>query len=197
MQYPKFFNEIEAIKLKDNLSNFLGTFEGGLIEFSYLDVVKSAGHSCPTVAGAYIMTLVGLKELYQDEIPIRGEIHVSFQEDGVSGVSGVISNVITQITGATYKNGFKGLNGKFKRDNLITYNANISTNVKFTRLDNNHSVEVIYNPSVLNDNPLISMLMQKIIQGKATKEEKLTFGTLWQQKVETIFQNIDKVIKIQ
>ena len=59
MQYPNLFNEIETIKLQDDLSDFLGTFENGMVEFSYLDIVKSAGHSCPTVAGAYIMTLVG------------------------------------------------------------------------------------------------------------------------------------------
>jgi hypothetical protein len=128
---------------------------------------------------------------------MRGEIHVSFKEDGINGVSGVISNVITQITGATYQNGFKGLNGKFKRDGLIAYNDNISSNAKFTRIDTNQSVELIYDPSILNDNPLISMLMQKIMQGNASPEEKITFGTLWQQKVETIFQNINKVIKIQ
>jgi len=45
MNYPEFFNTIETIKLKDPLSNLLGTFENGLVEFSYLDVVKNAGHS--------------------------------------------------------------------------------------------------------------------------------------------------------
>ena len=197
MKYPSFFDTIETIKLKDNLSDFLGTFEEGIVEFSYLDIVKSAGHSCPTVAGAYIMTLVGLKELYKNEIPIRGEVHISFKEDGISGVSGVISNVITQITGATHENGFKGLNGKFKRDNLISYNDTIYSDIKFTRLDNNDSVELIYDTSSLNDNSLMSQLMQKLMQGKATQEEKIKFGTLWQQKVETIFLNIDKVIKLK
>jgi hypothetical protein len=61
MNHPSFFDTIEKIKLQDPLSAFLGTFENGLIEFSYQDVVKSAGHSCPTVAGAYICTLEGLK----------------------------------------------------------------------------------------------------------------------------------------
>ena len=55
-----------------SLASFLGAFEDGIIEYSYLDVVKSAGHSCPTVLGAYLMTLKGLEALYKDEIPKRG-----------------------------------------------------------------------------------------------------------------------------
>ncbi len=55
MTYPEFFKNIETIKLQDDLSLFLGAFEDGIIEFSYLDVVKTAGHSCPTVLGAYLM----------------------------------------------------------------------------------------------------------------------------------------------
>ena len=49
MIYPQFFNKIPTIKLQDDLASFLGAFEDGIIEFSYLDIVKSAGHSCPTV----------------------------------------------------------------------------------------------------------------------------------------------------
>ncbi len=43
MNYPDFFNKIETIKVQDQLSAFLGTFENGIIEFTYLDVVKSQG----------------------------------------------------------------------------------------------------------------------------------------------------------
>ncbi|HIP30419.1 MAG TPA: hypothetical protein EYG93_00230, partial [Sulfurospirillum arcachonense] len=61
MIYPKFYDEVETIKITDELSDVLGAFEDGNIEFSYLDVVKSAGHSCPTVAGAFLMLKEGLK----------------------------------------------------------------------------------------------------------------------------------------
>lgn len=197
MEYPQFFNTIETIKLKDNLSNLLGTFEDGIVEFSYLDVVKSAGHSCPTVAGAYIITLVALKHLYKNELPTRGEIKVSFREDGVSGVSGVIANVITQITGATEQNGFKGLNGKFKRDGLMKFNDNISASAKFQRVDTNESVEIIYNPNSIPSQANTQELMQKIMQGVASNDEMKLFGTLWQKRVENIFTNMDKVIEIK
>ncbi len=47
--------------------------------FSFGDVVKLSGHSCPTVAGAYLMTLYALKALHSDELPIRGNIKVEMK----------------------------------------------------------------------------------------------------------------------
>ena len=78
MNYPQFFKTIETIKVQDPLSQVLGAFSDGEYEFSYLDVVKSAGHSCPTVAGAYLITLEALKALYKDQRAIRGDIKVEF-----------------------------------------------------------------------------------------------------------------------
>ena len=196
MNHPTFFNNIETITLQDPLSDFLGTFENGEVEFSYLDVVKSAGHSCPTVAGAYITTLKGLEALYGDEIPTRGNIAVSIKNDMQEGVTAVISNVITQITGATELSGFKGLNGKFARNNLMNFNANINGDVEFKRLDNNQSITVSYDHSTIAGNPKMQELMGKFMQGVATPEEKKEFGELWQSRVEAIFNNIDKVITV-
>jgi len=197
MRYPEFFDRVATIKLYDDLSEFLGTFEDGIIEFSYLDIVKSAGHSCPTVAGAYLCALEGLKALYKDELPKRGEIFVSFKDDIKDGVAGVIANVFTQITGATEVSGFKGIGGKFIRHDLMKFNDNISSSVKLQRVDNSLSVEVIYNPKSIPGNPLQKELMQKIMQGIATNEEKISFGKLWQNRVENILTNIDKVITIK
>jgi hypothetical protein len=197
MKYPEFFNKVETITLKDELSEFLGTFEDGIVEFSYLDVVKSAGHSCPTLAGAYLCVLEGLKALYKDEIPKRGEIFVSFKEDIQDGVAGVIANVATQITGATTVSGFKGIGGNFVRHDLMSFNADINSSMKLQRLDSGESVEIIYNPSSIPANPMQQQLMQKIMQGVATDEEKISFGKLWQQRVADILQNIDQVITVK
>jgi len=196
MNYPNFFNEIETIQLKDSLSTFLGAFEDGVIEFGFLDVVKSAGHSCPTVLGAYLMAKEGLKELYKDELPKRGEIIVEFKENENEGVAGVISSVITQITGATVNLGFKGLAGQFNRKNLMYFDSKITSNVRFTRKDNNKSVEVIYDASSIPIDSRISLLMQRCIQNRASKEEIKEFGILWQDRVRNISKNIDQVIRI-
>jgi hypothetical protein len=196
MNYPDFFNNTPTITLKDDLSDFLGTFEDGIIEFTYLDIVKSAGHSCPTVAGAYLMTYYGLKALYKDELPQRGNIQVEFKEDIEDGVAGVIGTVISNITGATTNTGFKGIGNKFNRNDLMFYNSQNNSNVRFTRLDTNESVDVIYDPSTIGANANMQPLMQKTMQGIASEDEKKLFGQLWQQRVEQIFINSQNIVKV-
>jgi len=197
MSYPKFYDEVENIKIVDPLSNILGAFENGQYEFNYIDVVKSAGHSCPTVAGAYIITLEGLKALYPDSLAVRGNVKVEFAEALEDGVAGVIANVISQITGATDKSGFKGLGGKFARHSLMDFNSNIEASARFTRVDTNKSVDVTYNPSNVMPNPDMQPLMQKMMQGAATPDEIKEFGVLWQDRVKRIFDNIDKVVRVE
>ncbi|WP_151949487.1 FmdE family protein [Aliarcobacter butzleri] len=197
MIYPQFFNKIPTIKLQDDLASFLGAFEDGLIEFSYLDVVKSAGHSCPTVLGSYLMTLKGLEALYKNEISKRGEIIVEFKETQNVAVAGVIGNVIMNITGATTTNGFKGLAGKYDRNHLMKFEQDINgANVRFTRVDTLKSVDVFYDASSIKPNEDMNFLMQKSLQGNATKDEKKEFAKLWQKRVEDISNNINEVIKV-
>ena len=197
MTYPQFFDKIPTIILKDDLASFLGAFEDGIIEFSYLDLVKSAGHSCPTVLGAYLITSEGLKALYEDEIPKRGEIIVEFKEKQNDGVAGVIGNVIMNITGATTTNGFKGINGKFDRNYLMKFEQDINgANVRFTRVDTQKSVDVFYNPNEIKAHEDMSFLMQKCIQENGTSEEKKEFSKLWQKRVEDISNNVNRVIKV-
>ena len=197
MNYPKFYDEIETIKVLDPLSRALGTFENGEYEFSYLDVVKSAGHSCPTVAGAYIITLEALKALYIDEEVIRGNVKVEFEESLEDGVAGVIGNVISQITGATDKSGFKGLQGKFARHSLMIFNAKIEASARFTRIDTSKSVDLYYNPSNVLPNPDMQVIMQKMAKGTASGDEVKEFGILWQDRVKRIFENIDMVLRVE
>ena len=197
MTYPQFFNKIPTIKLQDELASFLGAFEDGIIEFSYLDVVKSAGHSCPTVLGAYLMTLEGLKILYKEEMPKRGQIIVEFKESQNIGVAGVIGNVIMNITGATTNNGFKGISGKFDRNHLMKFEKDINgASVRFTRIDTQKSIDVFYDASSIRPHEDMNFLMQKSFQGTATYEEKIEFGKLWQQRVKDISNNISEVIKV-
>ena len=121
MKTPDFFNEVTSITMCDPLAGVLGATEDGMIDYTYTDVVKLAGHSCPTVAGAYLMVQKGLKELYGDETPIRGEIKVLMNGKLGDGVVGIIANVASMITGATDIGGFHGLGGKFDRRQLLFY----------------------------------------------------------------------------
>jgi len=197
MEYPSFFNTVPTIKVQDPLSNILGAFENGIYEFNFLEIVKSARHSCPTVAGAYLITLQALKALYGDEMIVRGNISVEFKEDLEDGVAGVISNVVSQITGATNKSGFKGLGGKFARHSLMNFNSNISSSARFTRVDTQKSVDVFYNPNSVAPDTKQMPLMQKILTNEATKNEVIQFGVLWQDRVKRIFDNLGKVVRTE
>jgi hypothetical protein len=191
MNYPTFFDKVETITLYDNLSEFLGATTDGKIEISYLDCVKLAGHSCPTVAGAYLMTKAALEALYSDTLPQRGSIEIDIKDSETEGVSGVIGNVIGYIVGGAGVGGFKGMMGHFSRDNLIRYGVNIPSQIKVTRLDTNDSVNVSIDISKVPGNPEMKPLMQKALQGIASKEEKARFQELWQQRVEAMLLDSD------
>jgi len=186
MKYPNFFDQVNPIELQDALSNFLGAFEEGKMSISYLDCVKLAGHSCPTVAGAYLMALHGLESLYGSDLPQRGNIHVSMKNSEEEGVTGVICNVLSFIVGANGASGFKGLNGKMSRNNLVSYDTPMTGAVKLTRIDTNESVTLSYDSSMVPADPMMQPLMGKCMQGLANDEEKKAFGALWQARVEKI-----------
>ena len=103
MEYPKYYNDVEHIILKDELSSFLGSSNEGIIDISYLDIVKMAGHSCVLVSGTYLMTLKGLKKLYGAELPRRGEIRVELRESLQDGNTGAAAQVLSNITGPTLR----------------------------------------------------------------------------------------------
>jgi len=191
MQHPDFYSQIAPIKLYDPLSDFLGAFTQGVLEITYLDCVKLAGHSCPTVAGAYLMAAKGLDALYGDTLPQRGSIKVEMKENENVGVTGVTANIISFILGAGGAGGFKGIQGNFSRDNLLFYGAPIGSEVRLTRLDTMQSVNLSYDPSLIKADEKMMPLMGKNLKGLATEEEKKIFQTLWQKRVEEILLNTD------
>jgi hypothetical protein len=194
MEYPKFYNEVEHIVLQDDLSMFLGASEEGIIDISYLDIVKMAGHSCVTVAGAYLMALKGLQGLYGTELPRRGEIKVELRESLSDGNTGVVAQVLSNITGATVDTGFVGIHPRFSRRGLLFFGTDMESNVRITRLDTNKSVEVSYMPGrVVNSGEI----MQSAVGPDATEESKRTFPKRWQEMVKTIIDNADRVIELK
>lgn len=185
MKYPEFFDKVEPIKLYDPLSDFLGAIENGEVEITYLDAVKFAGHSCPTVAGAYLMAKLGLKALFGENLPVRGEIKVFVKGKKDEGVEGVIGNTIAFICGVTDEAGFKGIGGKFDRSNKLFFGADIPKEIRLLRVDNEKYVDLSYMPTI-PPNPKQKELMQKILMGVASQEDKNLFKKLWQERVEKI-----------
>ncbi|DAB29135.1 MAG TPA: hypothetical protein CFH84_11170 [Sulfurimonas sp. UBA12504] len=143
-----------------------------------------------------MITQEALKFLYPHEPAVRGNIKVVFEEDAKEGVAGVIANVISQITGATEQSGFKGLQGKFVRHSLMEFNAPINASARFTRIDTGKSIDVTYNPSLIAQNPDMQLIMQKMQKAQANADELQKFGVLWQERVQRIFENREKVIQI-
>ena len=189
MKYPEFFDTVETITMHDQLAHFLGTFQEGEVTFSYLDVVKMAGHSCPTVAGAYLMCKEALKILYPNSIPRRGSVRVTLNGKQSDGVLGVIASVIGNITGAAGEGGFKGLNGNFFRNNLLRFEEGLEGMVEFVRLDTNKGITMNYNPDVVLPDPKIQPLMGKLMRGEGEAKDQEMFGILWQQRVAEILLN--------
>ena len=68
--FPSFFADAPTLTVRDPLAEFLGAAQQGIMEYRYVDVVRLAGHSCPTVAGAYLMTLHGLRALYGSDLTV-------------------------------------------------------------------------------------------------------------------------------
>lgn len=191
MKYPDFFNQIPSFRLLEPLGAFLGAFENQEIEISYLDCVKLAGHSCPTVAGAFLMTWQGLKVLFPNELPVRSKILVEIRENKEDGVAGVIGNVCAFICGAGDSGGFAGIAGEFSRRNLLHYGVNsVNGYVRFTRIDTKVSVTLDLNTSIVAGSPKMMPLMQKALQGKANPQEIKEFQALWQGRVEAMLTKV-------
>jgi hypothetical protein len=203
MQTPDFFSDVPTLTVRDPLADFLGASHNGIIEYSYLDVVKLAGHSCPTVAGAYWLTRKALHALYGNALPERGAIRVEFRENSLQGVTGVIANVVSMLTGATLDTGFKGLAGRYDRRNLLAFNADVPLEIRYTRLDNNAPlayVDAAANPRLVPAESSMSNLMQLCLKDQASPEEKQQFATGWQERVRRLlleYGNDPEVFVIQ
>ena len=186
MTYPEFFAAVPRLTLHDPLAEFLGAAENGLIEYGYTDAVKLAGHSCPTVAGAYLMTLKALAILYPDAPPERGGIRVELKAAQADGTAGVVAAVAGLLTGAAGEGGFKGVAGRFSRRDLLQFAAGIDAELRFTRIDSGACVAATYHPEVVPAPPEMQALMPKLLAGAADAADKTEFGRLWQMRVKRI-----------
>lgn len=183
---PPFFSNVPSITLRDPLAEVLGASMNGKFTYTYTDVVKLAGHSCPTVAGAYLMLLKGLNSLYGDTTPVRGEIKVYIKGVFGDGVVGVIANIASMITGATDIGGFHGLGDKYDRRNLLIYDVDLTGDMILQRLDNGNSVVLTYDPFVIPNDTRISQWMKAIIAGEANEQVREFFKYAWQERVRNI-----------
>ena len=186
MGHPVFFDTVPRISLYDPLAEFLGATDDGILQYGYFDAVRLAGHSCPTVAAAYWMTYKALASLYPDAMPERGDILVEFGQDGTSGVTGVIANVVSMLTGAMADNGFKGIAGRFDRRDRLFFAVGMPGEMRFTRLDTEQAVQTAANLQRVPASPRMHALMASCLANRATRDEAAEFRQLWQERVRSI-----------
>ncbi len=192
MKYPAFYDAVPPITLRDPLADLLGATTDGVIEVRFLDAVRMAGHSCPTVAGAWLMAACALRELYDAEIPVRGDIRIQMKDEPGDGVCGVMAGVFTLITGAAADGGFEGLAGQYNRRDLLSFGHGSSGPdavkgvARFTRRDTGRAVTVDYNHASVPAEPDMMPLLQKILSKQADPDDEARFRSLWVARIKAI-----------
>jgi hypothetical protein len=192
--FRDFISEVRPIRFREPLAETLGAFkdEEAVLEYTFADAVKMAGHACPTVAGAYLSCRKAIDELYGDEIPVRGEISVTVYGEQDEGTYGVMGQVFSLLTGAAPISGFGGLGHKFRRKNLLTFSPEKidpqAMSFEFKRLDNGKAVLVKFYPGQIpfpaDKGQRMSHLMEKVLWEAAKDDEKREFQDLWIGRVE-------------
>lgn len=184
---PEFFDRAPTLTVQDPLAAFLGAAENGILTYRYADAVRLCGHSCPTVAGAYLMVIKGLKALYGEELPERGGIEAAMQGTRDEGTVGVTASVVQLLTGAAPETGFGGIGmqGRFARRNLLSFGAGeINGTLTLRRKDNGKTVAVSLNAALQPFAPQMRDIMPKAVGGSASAKELERFGQLWQARVK-------------
>jgi hypothetical protein len=197
-RFPEFFDDVPPITLRDPLAGFLGAAQDGVMEYHYADAVRLAGHSCPTVAGSWLMVLKGLHALYGDELPVRGEIEVFLSDGRDEGATGVVATVAQLITGAANEMGFHGIGPRFSRKDLLNFDQPMQGMLGLRRRDTGRAVQVALDTSVVPWPDEMRAIMPKAVTGQASDEEQERFSTLWQNRVrQMLVEHFDDAQMVQ
>ena len=192
MNIPEFFERAPVITMRDPLADFLGASDGGLLDYRYIDAVRLAGHSCPTVAGAYLMARAALRALYPDGPAERGGVEVLIPGPESEGVNGVIGQVFTLITGAAGANGFHGIAGRYTRQSLLRFSDfGEHAAVRVRRRDTGASVTVELDLARIPAPANLRALLGGALDPAATAEQRAAFARAWQERVQRLLEHAD------
>ena len=210
-EFDDYLADIEPIRLREPLAETLGAIrrKGAPIDYTFVEVVKLAGHACPTTASAYECCRAALKRLYPGQTPVRGDLEVTVYGAADDGVYGVIGQVFGFLTGAAPETGFKGLGTSFRRKDLLTYEEDSpdpeAMCFRFSRKDNGKSVlcRIVQEelPSLAPGTARrLGELMPKVLWEAAKKDEVYEFRRLWTDSVKLVFESAktqNKWLKIE
>lgn len=189
MTFPAFFDAAPRVTVRDPLAQLLGVSADGIMSYGYADAVRLAGHSCPTVAGAFLSGRAALAALYPGSLPERGAIAVSMPDPETTGTSGVVAQVLSLLTGAAGAGGFKGLAGRHVRSGLLRFAAREGAGdgaLRFERLDTGAAVAVRFDAGRVPVDALQRQRMKALIQGHADGAQLDAFGQAWQERVRRL-----------
>jgi hypothetical protein len=187
--------DVEPIKIRDPAAEALAVLEPGApFVVTYEDVVKAAGHSCPTASGAYRIAQLGLGALYPDTLPVRSEVEVLVAGPHDDAAYGLMGRLISYVTGAAQEDGFGGLaGGHGDRQNMLTFDAfdpdGADPTFRFRRGDTDETVEVTYHVGDVPDGGPALGNLQQIIDGTASEEERELFAEAWHGRVRVVLSD--------
>lgn len=148
--YPAYYSSLDRIVLKDVMTRFFNVNSKGILSYGLEDAAKTAGHVCPAITGAFLMTQAGVEALAQsyrdqpsqypvtsydqdDKVIYRGGIKITMSGEGnQGGAPDAMANVMSMITGAKAVSGFKnGPDFPFaNRQNLLTHDPSLTFSTK-------------------------------------------------------------------
>lgn len=201
MQLPDFYERAPVVRTRDPLAALLGASREGLLEYRYADAVRLAGHSCPTVAGAFLMGRAALAALYPDGPAERGGIRVRMPAPEDHGTTGVVAQVLTLLTGAAAGNGFHGIGGRFVRHGLLQFAGHPEGDaIAFRRLDTGAEAFVEMDVALVHGDPAQRERLVAILQDRADEATRAAFASGWQDRVRRLlleFADDPQVIRVK
>ena len=188
-RYP----DVDPISVRDPVAEVLGVRESGEpFVIGYPDVVRAAGHSCPTAAGAYRIAELGLAALYPDDLPVRGEVAVRVGGPRDETAYGVTGRLLSFVTGAAGEDGFGGLPGGFgKRRGLLEYGPidGPGVRVRLSRPEAGDAVVVSYDVDALPGLGGAKRHLPAVVEGTATSDEVEAFREAWHRRVDAVLSS--------
>ncbi len=173
------------IKIHDPLASFLGgPAPVERFNITLQDCARLAGHLCPSVAGAFLISRAAVQELFSEGVCVRGTLAVDIAEAHDSGATGPMAHVFSFVMGAWDESGFGGLGGeRFRRRNLLTYSSPKATPgwIRFHHLPSGRVIEVGYRPERAPFEPA----------------PNADFASNWQARVSAILAAAEQVIEVR
>ena len=87
---------------------------------------------------------------------------------------------------AANEGGFKGLAGRFARGGLLHFGVLMSGEIRFTRLDSGHSVELSHRLQAVPRPSHLSELLREASAPQASAAARRAFAGAWEARVRTI-----------